>query len=220
MSRRAYQTSRLVIAAKLVMASRYDWAAITTALRAVLAGNSRARAAISKLAARRFTSHSNGTVAGLVEVVDVEDELAVGRREPTEVRQVGISAALHAESAVGHRRQVGGHHDRGAAVERERRREHALVPDRDELGDTGHFLTAEERDGIGPIGRRLPCRVAGPRDLRARGFPARRRARRRRGARSAPALPRPSCSSWDLSAPGSRFLRILDFGEQRTLRRS
>ena len=56
------------------------------------------------------------------------------------------------------RRQVGGHDQRGAAVEGERRGEHPPVADRDELGNPARGLLLEQRDRVGPVGRRLPAR--------------------------------------------------------------
>ena len=58
------------------------------------AAKPRSRPAISKLAASRLTSHSHGPGQGLVEVVDVEHQLALGRGEDAEVRQVRVAADL------------------------------------------------------------------------------------------------------------------------------
>ena len=60
MSACAYQTSRLVIPAKLRMACRYWAAAAMTISRRCLAGNWFSRPATSRLAASRLTSHSQG----------------------------------------------------------------------------------------------------------------------------------------------------------------
>ena len=97
MSSRAYQTSRLRIAGEL--AHRLPVAARGRAdqrRRAVVRSKPRSRPAIAKLAASRFTSHSHGPGQRLVEVVDVEDELALGRGEHAEVGEVGVPAELHA----------------------------------------------------------------------------------------------------------------------------
>ena len=59
-SRRAYQTSRLCIAANSRIASRYERTVLRTAARVCFGVKSRSRPAISKLAARRLTSHSQG----------------------------------------------------------------------------------------------------------------------------------------------------------------
>jgi hypothetical protein len=58
--RRAYQTSRLRIAANSRIASRYERTVLRTAARICFGVNSRSRPAISKLAASRLTSHSHG----------------------------------------------------------------------------------------------------------------------------------------------------------------
>jgi hypothetical protein len=58
--RRAYQTSRLRIAAKPRIASRYSPATVLTTASRSLRLKPFSRAAISKLAARRLTSHSHG----------------------------------------------------------------------------------------------------------------------------------------------------------------
>ena len=44
------------------------------------------------LAARRLTSHSQGAGRVFVEIVDVEDDVALGRREGAEVHQTGDAA--------------------------------------------------------------------------------------------------------------------------------
>ena len=74
-----------------------------------------------------------GSRERLVEVVDVEDDVALGRREDAEVREVAITAGLNVDPGRGRRGEVAGHDDRGAAQERERRRDHPPVPDRQEV---------------------------------------------------------------------------------------
>ena len=59
-SRRAYQTSKFRIAANLRIASRYSRTVLRTARRVSFGVKSRSRPAISKLAARRLRSHSQG----------------------------------------------------------------------------------------------------------------------------------------------------------------
>ena len=97
---------------------------------------------------------------GLVEVVDVEQHLPLGRAEQAEIRQVGVAAQLHGDP--GHRggRQVGRHDQRGAPVERERRDQHPPVADRDQLGYPARRLLFEQRDRIGAVRRGLPPSVA------------------------------------------------------------
>ena len=102
---------------------------------------------------------------GLVEVVDVEHEVALGRGEPAEVDQVGVAAELHRQAAVRVGRQVGGQHVGRAPVERERRRRHAAVTDRDEVGHAGALLLLEQLDRVRAVRCGSPVTVAGPRDL-------------------------------------------------------
>ena len=64
---------------------------------------------------------------------------------------------------VGVAREVGGHRQRRAAVERERRRGHPAVADRHELGDPRRRLLLEEGDRVRPV--RAPA-------ARPRGRPA------------------------------------------------
>ena len=62
-----------------------------------------------------------GAADGLVEVVDVEDEAAVGRGEGAEVADVGVAAELGEDAGVGAEREVAGHDGNGAAKEAEGR---------------------------------------------------------------------------------------------------
>ncbi len=57
--------------------------------------------------------------AGLVEVVDVEEQVAFRGGEHAEVRQVGVAAQLRVEAGVGVGGEVGGHHRRASAEEGE-----------------------------------------------------------------------------------------------------
>ena len=96
---------------------------------------------------------------GLVEVVDVEDELPFGCSEHAEVRQMRVAATLHPYSGMRCVREVGSH-DRGrAAVERERRDEHAPVANGHELGHPLLGLLLEDRDRIWTIRSRFEARM-------------------------------------------------------------
>jgi hypothetical protein len=106
----------------------------------------------------------------LVEVVDAEHEPPVGRREPTEVRQMRVAAQLHLEPASWRRGQIGRHRVGRAPEERERRHRHAPVADRHQLRHAGRRLLLEQVDRIGPIGRGLPLAVRGSRRHRSRGL--------------------------------------------------
>ena len=143
----------------------------------------------------------------LVEVVDVEHELALGRAEHAEVGEVGVAARLDLIPDRGVDGQVRGHDGGRAAVEGERRRDHPAVPDGDEFGDPARGLLLQDVDRVRPVGRGLPGRVAGPRDRGPRRLPARRAfLGAARGAR--PAGPQPSLAIC-LSDLGL-FLRVCD----------
>ena len=58
------------------IAFRYSFTPVNTALRRCLSEKPSSRPAISTLVAKRFTSHSQGPTERLVEVVDVEHQLA------------------------------------------------------------------------------------------------------------------------------------------------
>ena len=92
----------------------------------------------------------------LVQVVDREQHLALGRREPAEVRQVRVSTALDADAAHGCRREITRHRERRAAIERERRAHHAPVTQRQQVGETPLLRGQDRLDGIAPVLRRLP----------------------------------------------------------------
>ena len=79
------------------------------------------RPARMRLVAMRLTSHSKGPADGLVEVVDVEDEAAVGRGEGAEVADVRVAAELGVDAGVGAEREIVGHDGHGSAEEAEGR---------------------------------------------------------------------------------------------------
>ena len=56
---------------------------------------------------------------GLVEVVDVEDEAAIGRGEGTEVADVGVAAELGVDAGVGAEGEIAGHDGHRSAKESE-----------------------------------------------------------------------------------------------------
>ena len=93
---------------------------------------------------------------GLVEVVDVEDEPALGRLEEAEVHQVRVAAELGDEAGLRGAEEVGGHQQRAAAVERAGRDEHAPVADGDEIGDPVGRLLLEQADRVRPVRPRRP----------------------------------------------------------------
>ena len=89
-----------------------------------------------------------GAGQGLVEVVEVEHEAAVGRGEDAEVGQVGVAAELRPQPRVRRRGQVGRHGQGSAAEERERRDEHPAVADGEQLGDPRAALADDQPDGV------------------------------------------------------------------------
>jgi hypothetical protein len=122
---------------------------------------------------------------GLVEVVEAEHQVPLGRAEQAEVDQVGVAAQLHGDPAGRHARQVVGHDRRAAAEERERRRQHPAVADRDQVRFPSGRLRLEDLHRVRPVRCRLPPRV------QASGRPPPRRPPRR-----------PACL--DIRAPRTR----------------
>ena len=108
---------------------------------------------------------------GLVEVVDVEHQLPLGGGEHPEVRQVRVTADLDVQTGAGGGGQVGGHDQRGAPVERERRHQHPAVTDGNQLGDPAYRLLLEQPDRVGSVDGRLPAAMAGPGNLVTRRLP-------------------------------------------------
>ncbi len=132
-----------------------------------------------------------GSVERLVEVVDVEDEVALGRCEQPEVGEVGVAAQLDDDPGIRGGREVGRHRQRRPAVERERRDRHPAVADRDQLGDPGGGLLLQERDRVGRSGggRQPACAPTGTRARAA--SPAARRSSRDGSGDTSPLSPRP-----------------------------
>ena len=85
----------------------------------------------------------------LVEVVQVEQQDSLGRREQTEVRQMSIAAELNHQAGPGRVLQVGGHDLGRAPIEGERRHHHPPVAYRHEVRLTRRVLLLEQRDRVG-----------------------------------------------------------------------
>jgi hypothetical protein len=119
------------------------------------------------LEARRQTLHVPLEWARqrLVEVVHAEDDAPVGRGEAPEVRKVRIAAQLGVKTRARRDCEVSGHQIRAAAEERELRREHAPVADRNELLHARLCLFLEQIDRVAPIRRRVPVGVSRARHL-------------------------------------------------------
>jgi hypothetical protein len=65
--------------------------------------------------------------AGLIKVIDVEDEAPVRRGVSTKVAYMGIPADLRKDAGAGQGSEIRSHDRRGSAKETERRNKHALV---------------------------------------------------------------------------------------------
>ena len=99
----------------------------------------------------------------LVEIVDREDEVALGGGVDAEVGHVHVAAGVDERADD---RGVGkiARHDRGrAAQEGERRSQHARKAHRHQLLDTRDILLLEDRDGIRPVVTLLEAGVLGAR---------------------------------------------------------
>jgi hypothetical protein len=69
-------------------------------------------------------------LVGFVEVVQTEEQVTLRRCPHPEVQEMRVAAGLHTEAARRRPGEVGGHHDRRTAQERQRRSEHPAVTDR------------------------------------------------------------------------------------------
>ena len=102
-----------------------------------------------------------GAADGFVEVVDVEDEAAVGRGEGAEVADVGVAAELGEDAGVGAEGEIAGHDRDGSAEEAEGRGGHAVVLDGDQLGDAAAHGLGEQGERVGAAEIGLPAGVVG-----------------------------------------------------------
>ena len=96
---------------------------------------------------------------GLVEVVQVEDEMTLRRTEHAEIRHVCVAAELRVDSRDRGGGQICRHGERGAAEVGERRHHHPPVPDRHQLGHTGQRLLLQQVDRRDAVGGRRPSGV-------------------------------------------------------------
>ena len=127
---------------------RYISTAASTVARRSAAPKSRSRAATSMLAASRLTSHSNGPRSVSSKSFTSNTSDRSGDAKNAEVQEVRVSAQLGVETRYGRRGEIVGHHRRRAAEEREGRREHAAVADRDELGNARRRLSLQDPERI------------------------------------------------------------------------
>ena len=109
----------------------------------------------------------------LVEVIDVEDDVAFRRCKATEVHQMAVAACLHPDADVGRSGEVGGHHPGGATVEGKRRLEHPAVADRHKVRQPAGIRRTQQIYRIRARLAFLPGGMLGARELVAQR-PARR----------------------------------------------
>ena len=100
-----------------------------------------------------------GCREGLIEIVDGEDDLPLRSGETSEVDQVGVSAALHADAGRRKARQIHRHGERRAPVEGEGRRHHAPVAKGKEIGETSLVGLQYQANRVWPVVRRFPFGV-------------------------------------------------------------
>ena len=97
---------------------------------------------------------------GLVEIIDVEDQVTFRRGESPEVGQVSVAAELYVDARTGKGGQVCRHGQRGTSEVRKGGRRHAAVADRHQLGHPSRSLLCQQGQRIElPLGR-LPLAVA------------------------------------------------------------
>ena len=101
---------------------------------------------------------------GFVEIVEVDDQVALGGGIEAEVAQVGVTADDRRDPG---RREVGhvfGHHDRGATQEAVGGRDHSPDADRDQPVETALVRVHDLQHRVGSADRWCPVRQRGPRD--------------------------------------------------------
>ncbi len=110
---------------------------------------------------------------GFVKIVQVEDQMPVGRGVGSEVAHVRVAAKLHGQP--GHRMagEVHGHQRSRPAKEAERRSRHPGPLDRQHFGQAARVGGDEGLHRVRPVGRGRPRTLVSPRDDLAAGFAAR-----------------------------------------------
>jgi hypothetical protein len=93
---------------------------------------------------------------GLVEVVQVDHEVTLGRGVEAEVAQVGVAADDRRDPGGRQVRHVLGHDDGGAAQEPVRRVDHPPDPHRDQPLHPADVALLDQVDRVGAVGRRAP----------------------------------------------------------------
>ena len=114
-----------------------------------------------------------GSGQSFIEVVDVEEDVALRRGEAAEIHKVSVAASLYAKSGRRGGREIG-RHERGCpAIEGERRLSHAPETDGDQFRDAALVGLAQKLDRIAPILGRLPAAVGDARCSVAQRLPGR-----------------------------------------------
>ena len=111
-----------------------------------------------------------GSRQGFVEIVDVEEDIALRCGETAEIHQVSVAAGLYAKSGRRGQCQIGRHERGCAAIKRERRLGHAPEADWDQLQDSAFVGLAQKLDRIAPIVGRLPTAMRSSRGRVAQRF--------------------------------------------------
>jgi hypothetical protein len=120
------------------------------------------------------------TGQGLVEIVDAEHEVTLGRREDAEVRHVYVAAHLDRDAGGARTSEVARHHRGASPQKRKGRFEHSRVPNRYHLGESSSGLSLQRRDGILPFRRQHVFGMQPPRQRCAQRL-AHRQSRFHRG---------------------------------------
>jgi hypothetical protein len=124
---------------------------------------------------------------GLVEVVEVEDQVALGRGVEAEVAQVGVAADDRLDPGAGQMGEVLGHQRGRAAQEGVRRGQHAPDPHRHQPLQPALVGLLDQVQRVGPVRGRPPAAEGAPLDPLAQGPPGRQSllAGRQRGPQDA-----------------------------------
>ena len=104
----------------------------------------------------------------LVEIIDLEQGLALGARADPKIADVAVAAGLNREPPARCPAQILGHHGRGAPEEAVRRRTHAPIAFRYEVGKTAAVGFGQNRKRIAPdregeLGKALAWRAVSQR---------------------------------------------------------
>ena len=95
----------------------------------------------------------------LVEIVDCENEVALGRREQAEIHQMHVAAGHHLEISARRVCQIARHDCGASPQESERRGQHTCHPHRHQLLNAGSILRLKDRNRIGSAARATEFRM-------------------------------------------------------------